>query len=275
MTDYVLKVGSKGFDRLRFLDEVFGEHSRSFLRRAGITAGQRVLEVGCGTGSMTTWIARQVGETGSVVAVDASEAQIDLARQAAREAGLTNISFLCSTVEALELEESSVDLVYSRLLLMHLKDAAGVLRRLKVFVRRNGTVACEEPQAGTLETVPRSETIDRLNDLFIRLGRLQGFDVEIGRDLWALLDGAGYVGLQGCFVQPVIPMAKAVEFILMNAAELAPVAERTGLLGGDEARRILSELQSQRCDDRAYYVFPRQAQVFGVKGPAAGRGGVS
>ncbi len=51
MNDYILEVGKKGFDRLKFLNGVFGEHSRNFLLRAGLEKGMTVLDVWCGAGS--------------------------------------------------------------------------------------------------------------------------------------------------------------------------------------------------------------------------------
>ena len=51
--------------------------SGSTIRRS--MAGENILEVGRGTGSMTTWLAKQVGRKGHIIAVDASEKQVELA----------------------------------------------------------------------------------------------------------------------------------------------------------------------------------------------------
>jgi hypothetical protein len=45
---YILATGGKDLARLRLLQEVYGPGSQASLRRAGLAAGQRVLEVGCG-----------------------------------------------------------------------------------------------------------------------------------------------------------------------------------------------------------------------------------
>jgi len=113
MSEYVLQVGADGFDRLEFLNSIFGEHSRNFLTRARLGEGHSVLELGCGAGSMTAWLASVVGRSGRVIAVDASEDQIEIARSVVKTAGFANVEFLCSTVEGLDLPKNSVDLVYS------------------------------------------------------------------------------------------------------------------------------------------------------------------
>jgi ubiquinone/menaquinone biosynthesis C-methylase UbiE len=265
MSEYVLEVGKKGFDRLKFINIVFGEHSRNLLRRAGIGRGNRILEIGCGTGSMTTWLAEQVGAEGRVVAVDASDKQLEIARKAAQEAGSTNIEFIRSTVESLELPNDSFDMAYCRLLLMHLKDPSGTLARMKKYLRPRGVIVCEEPHASSLTTSPRNESIERLNGLFLQLGKLQGLDFDIGDKLLTLLASAGYLDAHAYFVQPVISMRDAVDFVLMGAREIAPVAVKVGLATEEDAQRTLSELQNSASVPGAYYTFPRQAQVYACK----------
>ena len=265
MGDYVLEVGKKGFDRLKFINDVFGEHSKDFLIRAGLKEGQRILEVGCGTGSMTTWLANQVGVTGQIIAVDASEKQLALARKAAQESGATNIEFVCSTVEALNLQSGSVDLIYSRLLLMHLKDPKQVLIDLKRYLRTGGVIACEEPHASSLMTTPRNEPIERMNELFVKLGRLQGLDFNIGDKLYSIMISAGYSKIRACFIQPVISMSEAIDFVLMGASEIAPAALKSGMVSEQDAKQILSDLQKTKYEREANYTFPRQAQIYGYK----------
>jgi SAM-dependent methyltransferase len=265
MSEYVLQVGQEGFDRLKFINDVFGEHSRNFVIRAGLRQGDRVLELGCGTGSMTTWLAEIVGQEGTVLAVDASQSQIDLARRAVENAGARNVEFVCSPVEALELPDGSINLAYSRLLLMHLKNPMRVLTSVWKLLKQGGVIACEEPHSSSLTTAPRNESIQRLNDLFIELGNLQGIDFNIGDRLLSLLRLAGYSDLHACFIQPVISMAEAAEFIRMGAVEIAPFAVKCGIVSEAETQRVLLEMESCKFDADSIYTFPRQAQVFGYK----------
>ncbi|MBF0546589.1 MAG: methyltransferase domain-containing protein [Candidatus Riflebacteria bacterium] len=233
--------------------------------RAGLRKGARVLEIGCGTGSMTTWLSQTVGKNGQVIAVDVSEKQIEIARKAAEESQLTNIEFICSTIEEFELSGNLVDLVYSRLLLMHLKDPMRILKKLQSCLRSGGVIACEEPHASSLITTPRNEYIERLNNMFLELGKLQGLDFNIGDKLLPMIKLAGYSGAHGCFVQPVILMAEAIEFVLMSATEVAPFAIKYGLVSEIEAQKMLNELTNSEFDENSFYTFPRQAQIFGYK----------
>lgn len=63
------------------------------LRDAGIGAGMRVLDLGCGVGDVSFMIARLVGETGRVVGLDSDARALDTARQRASEGELSNTDF--------------------------------------------------------------------------------------------------------------------------------------------------------------------------------------
>jgi ubiquinone/menaquinone biosynthesis C-methylase UbiE len=214
---------------------------------------------------MTVWLAETVGAEGKVIAVDASENQVAIARKAVEDAGARNVEFICSTVEGLELPSDSIDLIYSRLLLMHLKNPMQVLTGVRDFLRSDGVMACEEPHSSSLATTPRNESIEKLNDLFIELGKLQGLDFNIGDKLLSLLRLGGYSDLHACFIQPVISMAEAADFVRMGASEIAPFAVKCGMVSEAETQRVLHELETCTFGEDSYYTFPKQAQVFGYK----------
>jgi cyclopropane fatty-acyl-phospholipid synthase-like methyltransferase len=57
------------------------------VHRSGIKRGMRVLDLGCGIGDVSLWIAKLVGPTGLVVGVDESAEHIDMAQKRATVAG--------------------------------------------------------------------------------------------------------------------------------------------------------------------------------------------
>ena len=62
------------------------ESTALLLARLGITGGENVLEIGCGTGALTVPLAAAVGDHGRLVAVDISEPMLGVARQRGRAA---------------------------------------------------------------------------------------------------------------------------------------------------------------------------------------------
>lgn len=81
--------------------------------------GMNVIDIGCGSGQLTLRVAPLVDH---VLGVDISQSMIDLLAKNAAAAGLTNVEGIALPIEALEIPESSVDLVISNYVLHHLRD---------------------------------------------------------------------------------------------------------------------------------------------------------
>jgi len=77
---YVLETGDCGAARLQMQDEIYGSSTRQMMLDAGLCAGMRVLDLACGTGIMSHWIAKQVEPTGLAVGGDISRDQLEYAR---------------------------------------------------------------------------------------------------------------------------------------------------------------------------------------------------
>src|SRR5437016_9650225 len=91
---YVLATGDAGAERLRILERIYGPGTRELLLRAGLKPGMRVVDIGCGIGSVTCSLADMVGPSGEVVGVDMSADQIEQARGRAQSAGQAQASFV-------------------------------------------------------------------------------------------------------------------------------------------------------------------------------------
>ena len=82
--------------------------------RAGIAAGARVLDVGCGCGQTTLALARRAGDAGSALGVDISGPMLALARERAERAGVANARFHQADAQTCRFDPASFDLVFSR-----------------------------------------------------------------------------------------------------------------------------------------------------------------
>ena len=100
----------------------FGRERRfreAVLALAGLSAGERVLDVGCGTGTLAIGVKRRVGETGVVYGVDASAEMIALASKKAEARGAA-VDFQAAAAQALPFEDSSFDAVLCTMVMHHL-----------------------------------------------------------------------------------------------------------------------------------------------------------
>ncbi len=93
--------------------------------RAGIEAGHKVLDVGCGPGRLALHIAEVVGAGGRVCGIDAAEEMVELAASKAEKAGV-EVDFRVASAGDLPFEDASFDRVVSTLVYHHLPDEVKV-----------------------------------------------------------------------------------------------------------------------------------------------------
>ena len=115
-----------------------------FFREAGIVPGQRVLDLGSGVGDVAMLVARMVGPSGEVVAVERDRNSIAKARARVTEAGFHNVSFSESDLSEIA-DQKPFDAVVGRFILMYLPDPVAVLRSISQLVRPGGVFVFQEP----------------------------------------------------------------------------------------------------------------------------------
>ena len=99
-----------------------------------LRAGMRVLDCGCGPGTITVGLAEAV-QPGEAVGVDISDAQIDAARALATQRGLSNTRFEVASIYALPFDYRSFDAAYANTVLEHLADPLGAMREVRRVLR--------------------------------------------------------------------------------------------------------------------------------------------
>ncbi len=98
---------------------VNGSNSRMVVEMAKIQPGDKVLDVGCGSGNLTLTAKRYTGAAGSAYGIDASPEMIDVARKKAQSSGLA-ATFELGLIEKLPYPDATFDIVISRLVIHHL-----------------------------------------------------------------------------------------------------------------------------------------------------------
>jgi SAM-dependent methyltransferase len=125
----------------RYLDPVlFAPWADRLVAYAGVRPGDIVLDVAAGTGAVSRVAARAAGVEGSVIATDISDGM--LAHAARGQApGTARITTLLSPATALDLPDSSVDVVLCQQGLPFMRDRVGALRECLRVLRPGGVVA--------------------------------------------------------------------------------------------------------------------------------------
>lgn len=94
---------------------------RTTIELAGIAPGQSVLDVGCGTGTLTLAAKAAAGPSGRVSGIDPAPEMVEFARRKASRAG-ADVDFRVGVVEALPFSDATFDVVLSSLMLHHLPE---------------------------------------------------------------------------------------------------------------------------------------------------------
>lgn len=225
-------------DRLLRLDQFYAAPTQDWLARsAPLNAGARVLEVGVGSGRMLTWFADQVGPDGDVLGLDR-----DLSRAAPP---VPPVRHLEADLYAPALEPASFDLVYARLVLMHLPDAAAALSRMIEWARPGAVIAIADLDCSvTLSaepSTPQAEVFDaalrRIRAAMVRTGLM---DPAFGAKLPTLFERSGLTDIR------VDPFDRIVEsgspWSRFQAENNRLIADA---IGEPEAARIASDFMER------------------------------
>ena len=119
------------------LDTLFQPVSDMILRAAGVSVGERVLDIGCGTGAHSLTAARMVGAGGRVLATDISEPLLKRTQERAEAAGLA-VEAAVADGQVFPFEAGAFDLVTSRFGVMFFADPAAAFANIASAVRSGG-----------------------------------------------------------------------------------------------------------------------------------------
>jgi SAM-dependent methyltransferase len=144
----------------------------------------KVLDVGCGPGTITADLADRVPQ-GHVTGIDFAQEIIEQAKQTV--GGRTNLDFATGDVYALDYPDGSFDVVHAHQVLQHLGDPVRALREMRRVTKPGGLIAARDVDYGGMSWYPDSPVLDEWLQLYLAVARGNGGDPRAGRRLhvWA------------------------------------------------------------------------------------------
>ncbi len=169
------------------------ENSAGYLL-AHLRPGQRLVDLGCGPGTITIDLARRVAP-GEVVGVDREEQPLHPARRAASDQGVDNVRFVTGDAYRLEYPDASFDVVHAHQLLQHLSDPVAALIEMRRVCKPGGYLAVRDGDYQSMTWYPPDPRLDRWLELYRQVARSNGGEPDAGRMLvsWARAAGCRHV----------------------------------------------------------------------------------
>jgi SAM-dependent methyltransferase len=234
MSNYVMGRTAEEYERLRRQAEVWAPATAHLLDRAGLSPGDRCLDVGCGTGAAMELMAARGGV---VTGIDVD----------ATLGALVPGTFVQADVEKDDdaVPAGGFELVYGRLILLHVSDPAAVLRRMWRWVAPGGVLVVQDYDMRSVGGYPPSPLVDEWRRVFLGAYAAAGRDVGLGVRLPALFAEAGIGAPEATDVTGRLgTMADSAGMLAATFRSIAPLAIAQGLTTEEKRDAWLSEIDT-------------------------------
>jgi SAM-dependent methyltransferase len=193
-SDYFIGVNASEIDRLRAQHEAWRPETERLWKAAGIRSSSSVIDFGCGPGFTSLDLAREVGASGRVCAVDKASGYLQYLVDQAHAHALTNIRVLNADLTRDLPDPGAFDVAFCRWFLAFLRDDLDtVLHAVRHSLRPGGVFASMEYL--TLRSVtcsPASTAFDAHTRAWIEFYARHGGDTTVGASLPHRLSAAGF-----------------------------------------------------------------------------------
>jgi SAM-dependent methyltransferase len=264
---YIVEIGKQGSEGLGKLDYLFNPTTQTFLLEAGLNQGMTVLDIGCGSGVMTCWIAKQVGSQGRVIAIENDVNQLNAAKHYAEKQSIENIEFkLCSAYEIDTLNEQ-FDFIYCRFVLHHLYKPLDVINKIFQYLKPKGIYASEEGIVNFAFSYPFSPA---WGDESLRVppvwvdAKQDERDGNIGIKMFNKMHAAGFSILDIKIIHPILATHHDKHLLLLGRDELKKYYLEQGH-SENEWQMLGKETENIVNNDAQIVGFYASCQIVGLK----------
>lgn len=255
--DATYTLGRTSHETTRLIEQsrTYGPSTERLCKRAGISEGMHVLEIGSGAGDVALMLAELVGPTGQIVGVDINADILDTARQRATDADIQNVEFIASDARNLVFSDK-FDAIVGRFVLMYMAEPTKAFAKLITHVRQGGIVAFQEPEYTLYPAIqhPRTPLMNQLIRWILDVFAHSGAHLDMGIGLHRTFVDAGLLPPTMHLESP-IGAAKTwagYRYMATIFQSLLPLLEKYGLATAEEvgvdtlAARIRQEVDTSK-----------------------------
>jgi SAM-dependent methyltransferase len=215
------------------------------LDRVGLSTGMTCLDLGCGPGEVMRLMAERVGPTGRIVGIDVDAKLGREMLSVLKGKGYQQCSFVEGDMESLEqIESDRFDLVFARLLLLHLDDPVLALRKMYCRVRPGGRIVVQDYYFPAMDSYPALESLDEYKKVFFGVYNKEGRETRMGIKLPGFFIEAGIGPPDGTKVSGFLhPIRDGAKMIAAAYRSVLPLALKHGITTEERSRWFFEEMQ--------------------------------
>ncbi|WP_299003812.1 bifunctional 2-polyprenyl-6-hydroxyphenol methylase/3-demethylubiquinol 3-O-methyltransferase UbiG [uncultured Shewanella sp.] len=216
---YMYQVGQQGQSRLELLHRLYAPYSYDFIKTfIPLNKTKRILDIGCGAGYMSFWLAGQIAGVGTVTGIDISQEQVEILIEGSRLRGLNNIHYLQQDAMSAAQTSADYDFTYTRFMMEHLTEPMAFLQQIKASKGANDKqkryLIIDEAMHQSWNSSHHRDCLQTFRQTLLALGDKLGVDFNIGLNLYSLLHSAGFKNIKVNCAQPVLNGANNTQMIL-------------------------------------------------------------
>lgn len=206
---YMYQVGAQGQSRLELLHRLYAPYSYDFIKEhVQLNEIKNIVDIGCGAGYMSFWLASQVAELGSVTGIDISQEQVVTSIEGSDQRGLNNTTYFQADALLGAKTCAQYDLTYTRFMMEHLNDPLVFLQAIKASKaehdKQKKILIIDEAMHESWDSSHHRDTLSAFRQHLLTLGDKLGVNFNIGVNLYHLLNSAGFKNIKVNCAQPVL-----------------------------------------------------------------------
>lgn len=265
--DYIIGANNQEIERLGLQHTVWREDALSAFRRAGIKPGMTVIDIGSGPGYAAFDLARLVGRTGRVIAVDQSRLFLEALEQGAHHRNIGNIEVVESDLADLDWDGFDCDVAWSRWCLSFVPDPASVMAGIDRALRPGGIFLAQEyADYDSLQMIPDSPAFLKFVKAVERSWRHFDGDPNVGRRFPEFFRDLGWRLHEA---RPIVHAARPGEAFWdwpVSWFEQAPARMvELGFLTPEEAREFEAFVEKRKADPASMMITPMVLEAIACK----------
>ena len=234
---------SDEYERLRRQSKMLEPITQSVLDRIGLSTGMSCLDLGCGPGEVMRLMAERVGPTGRVVGIDVDDRLGTEMLSILHGSGYEQCSFVTGKVQGLEeIETGYFDLVFARLLLLHVEDPVLALHKMYSRVKPGGRIVVQDFYFPTMDSYPTIEALVEFGTVFFGVYDKEGRETRMGLKLPAFFIEAGIGAPDGTDVAGFLHTA-GINMIAAVYRSVLPLALKHGITTKERSDWFFEEIR--------------------------------